>query len=138
MFFDKTSKTKIKSAFFLLILGLGMLSHQVFAEATLADISLKFCNNGLVTKDAFLHMKTEKAQEVCIEFSNRSKDDAVIKIGFVDGVKTNDADRKKACQNEGTNEYFGRYITLPNNIVTLPGRGRVRMNATALFPLSKG
>ncbi len=75
-----------------------------------------------------------KSYDICVQFTNNSITDTMVKAGFIDGTITEDSLRSKACQNEGDITRFGQYITFDAKPFFLAAGTTVTKRATMKFP----
>ena len=66
--------------------------------------------------------------------SNTWPNEVTVKLNFVDGTITNDAEQNKACQPEGTRSKFGKYVTFDNPEFDLPPQKTSELHAKVNFP----
>jgi hypothetical protein len=72
--------------------------------------------------------------DICVQFTNNSVSDVMVKAGFIDGTMTEDAVRTKACWNEGDVTRFGQYVSFDTKPFLLPAGTTRTKQATLKFP----
>ena len=66
---------------------------------------MRFCNEAtpedpLGSKTTTLEFAEGEQKELCLNVFNNGSEDIFVKLGYVDGVITNDESRNQACANE--------------------------------------
>lgn len=123
-------KFSLLLAFLLLVLGGG----YTFAESNIWEITVHFCNDAIPTTQLSMVADAGKSYDVCVEFTNNSITDTMVKAGFIDGTITEDALRDKACQNEWDITRFGQYLTFDTKPFFLAAGTTITKRAIMKFP----
>ena len=97
------------------------IDGQVFnqASAEVQSIEVKFCENDAKTKKYTITPGI--SQDICIDVTNSIDKDILVSLEFVDGTRTNDQWKNRACM-DSQKEKFGQYITGLEESFILPAR----------------
>ena len=127
-----------KTIYSILAILAGILFISSTNAAGIGDVVLRFCNGtGTLEKTLNLKLDANQNQEICMEFSNQSKEDVEVNLGIVDCVITNDSYQKKACKNEWDKAEFWQYVTYTGTSLKIPANKSVRETASIKFPDGK-
>jgi len=135
-----------KKFIFSLLLFIFSFSFYVFG-AGIGDVSLVFCQwepineswtNINNTKDLKTSVDGGKEKDICMQLTNNSNKDMVLKMNFVDATITNDSFKMKACKDESQVKTFWQYIDWPKESFLLPSKSTIEKHATMKFPEGYG
>lgn len=130
----------VKTLLFAWSVGVLILPLVLVAQNTnLGDLLIRFCNDETQaeqwwTKDLFLETAPNQEEDICIFLVNGGNTDVTVKVNFVDGTITNDAEQKKACQPEWSKEQFGQYVTIEDTEFFLAANSTVETHAKLTMP----
>lgn len=107
------------------------------AQSSVGDIWMKFCNTPDQPSNWLnLILNANEEKEICMQFSNNTKDDLAMSYNFVDGTITNDSEKNKACKNEDGIANFGQYVSGgKNETFTIPAGEALVKKASIKFPV---
>lgn len=117
-----------------------MISAQNAISPTIGDIELTFCNtDNLLDHDRHLkfQMDPNKSKEICLEFTNTTEYDVPLKVNFVDGWLTADQNARRACKNEISKDWFGKYVQWDATTIMVPTKSSTKLIKTITMPTSK-
>lgn len=106
----------------------------------LTDIRVRFCNDKALTgwaKKLLLETEPNQDTPICVYLANRNPKSVQVKLNFVDGTITNDAQKNKACKNEDQQENFWQYVDLwtwDDAIFTLSGMSVLEKKFILRYP----
>lgn len=115
-----------------------------FADS-LSDVDVAFCDalsgatvqSGVIASGNAISYQigVEQDWNICYVLSNKSSQDATVKLSFVDGTFTNDKWRNKACLSDTDTKYFWKHVTWYESIVSLSGMQTIQKTAKFKYPL---
>lgn len=123
----------MKKILFGLMFCIALATAHSYAN-DLGKINLRFCNDNTDVKHLSMTGTSGEPTPVCLKISNNNNTGVAIKLDFVDGTVTNDANQNKACRNPGETDLFGQYMSVPNKQFTIPASSAVIMSGELNFP----
>ena len=125
----------MKKKFLVWLLFLLSIFSFTFAQnSSVWDVTVEFCNDDTNAKKLNLVMEGGIEGDICMDFTNYSSEDVVVKYGFVDGVMTAGEDPRPACKNEWEWDAFGQYVSQDTDTITILAWQTVRQKAKIKYP----
>lgn len=120
----------------LIIILLFISSYTVANNDSIMNVSVEFCNENIHTKHLMIETSSWDTKDICMQFTNLSKDDLTVWYQFVDWIITDDKFWVKACKDHFQSSVFDDYIDQYQWNVFLKAKSQVEQTSNITIPFN--
>lgn len=114
-----------------------IFSNKVSAQSYLLGmIEIHFCNHQLENKELDIIAKAGEPQDICVEITNKGRQNIVLNLEFLDSIITSDNIKNRTCNaSDRPKTQFGNFILPHSWEVILPPKSTVQKTYTIDYPI---